>query len=65
MSVTVLVRGVVVVVRGRDATGAVRLEEEVPLTDMSDAHVELMRERCMPYSTSSPSAPHASQTRPR
>ena len=34
-----------VVVRGRDVSGDVRLEEVVPLAAMSDAHVVAMRAR--------------------
>jgi len=41
--VTVLVRGDVVVIRGRDETGAVCREEEVPLSLMTEAHVARMR----------------------
>lgn len=63
--VTVRVDEAVVVVRGRDASGAVRHVEVVPRAEMSEAHVEAMRARLTSYASSSPSAPHASQTRPR
>ena len=43
--VTVLVTGDVVIVRGRDHSGAVVAEAVVPLADMSEAHVAAMRAR--------------------
>lgn len=45
--VTVVVRGEVVVIRGRDARDEIKYEEEVPLSQMSEAHVEQMRARVL------------------
>lgn len=43
--VTVVVRDDVVIIRGRDATGTIRATEVVPLAEMTERHVEMMRRR--------------------
>jgi len=50
MRVTVLVRKDEVVVRGRDGTGVVRLEEVVPLPEMREEVVQEMRRKLSSYS---------------
>ncbi len=43
--VTVVVRDDVVLVRGRDAEGRIVAEAAVPRAEMTDAHVQAMRQR--------------------
>lgn len=69
MRVTVVISDEWVIIRGRDAAGAIAAEERVRLGEMSEDRIGMMRHRLKnlgrDQAESSASAPQASHARPR